>query len=198
VPPAAIPVGELTVTRVSSDVFRARAEFRVPDVPAGLYRIEYCNDPCTVRWLGDLVGSESFAIGATRTEGRLLLRAERLRYRIQEVAYRTRRQATEEIRDYKRDLRAAASREATAESRLRELTERLRTTRSELEAERSDAATTSVIAGGLLLAALVLLVLLLVTIKRLRGTRVDAELQAMMHTDATTGPAASRRPRPLH
>jgi hypothetical protein len=181
VPSAAIPIGELVVTRIGVDVFRARVEFRVPDVPTGLYRIDYCNDPCTVRWLGDLAGSESFAIGATRTEGRLLIQAQDLRTRIREVAYRARQEAAREIRDLKRDLNAAASRESNARIRVRELAERLGTTRKTLEAERSTVATAFVIASGLMLIVIALLVMLLVTTKRLRGARLDAELHAMTH-----------------
>jgi hypothetical protein len=65
VPEAAIPVGQVMITRTDGHGFIARVEFRVPDLPAGLYHIQYCNDPCTVYGLGDLIGSESFAIGAT-------------------------------------------------------------------------------------------------------------------------------------
>jgi hypothetical protein len=185
VPSAAIPVGELTITRIDGGVFRARVAFRVPDVPTGLYRIDYCNDPCTVRWLGDLVGSEFFAIAATRTEGRLLLQAENLRFKIREAADHARQRAAGQIRELKKDLRAAAGREAFAEVRVGELTENLRTTRRALEDERSTVAKRSVIVGGLLLAALALLVLLAVAIKRLRAARLDAELQAMTRPPAS-------------
>jgi len=185
VPGAAIPVGELTITRIDGGVFRARVAFRVPDVPTGLYRIDYCNDPCTVRWLGDLVGSEFFAIGSTRTEGRLLLQAEDLRFKIREAAYHARQRAADQIRGLKQDLRAAAGREAFAEVRVGELTETLRTTRRALEAERSNVAKRSVIVGGLILAALALLVLLGVAIKRLRAARLDAELQAITRLPAS-------------
>jgi hypothetical protein len=179
VPSAAIPIGELVVTRIGVDVFHARVEFRVPDVPTGLYRIDYCNDPCTVRWLGDLAGSESFAIGATRTEGRLLIQVQDLRTRIQEVAYRARQEAAREIRDLKRDLSAAASRESNARIRVRELAETLGTTRKALELEQATVAETSVIAGGLFLMALALLLLLVFTMRRLREARVDAELHTL-------------------
>jgi hypothetical protein len=188
IPSAAIPIGELDVRRIGAYVYQARVEFRVPDVPTGLYRIDYCNDPCTVRWLGDLAGSESFAIGATRTEGRLLIQAKDLRARIQEVAYRARQRAAGQIRDLKRDLRAAARREAFAQARVRELVETLRTTRTTLQAERSTVARASVIGAGLLLTAFVLLVLLVITVRRLHHARLDTELQALTaEADAERG-----------
>jgi hypothetical protein len=177
VPEVAIPVGEVMITRMDGHSFLARVAFPVPDLPVGLYHIQYCNDPCTVEALGDLIGSDLFAIGATRTEGHLLMLAQRLRSRIDEVAYRARQEAAREIRDLKRDLSAAASRETNARIQARELAETLGTTRKALGAERSTVAKTSVIAGGLFLMALALLLLLVVTMRRLRDARVDAELQ---------------------
>ncbi len=181
VPEAAIPVGKVTITRLDGDGFLARVAFRVPDLPAGLYHIQYCNDPCTVYGLGDLIGSESFAIGATLAEGRLLMLADHLRSRIDEVTYRLRRQAAAQVRGVERELSAARGLQAIAEVRGRELTETLRTTRTALEAERSRGATAVVIASGLVLIAIALLVILLVTTRRLRAARLDSELQTMTH-----------------
>ncbi|MGH2640719.1 MAG: hypothetical protein ACRDGO_03360, partial [Actinomycetota bacterium] len=180
-PKAAIPVGEVMITRTDLDGFLARVAFRVPDLPAGLYHIQYCNDPCTVYWIDDLMGSESFAIGATLAEGRLLMLADHLRSRIDEVTYRLRRQAAAQVRGVERELSAALGLQAIAEVRGRELTETLRTTRTALEAERSTVATAFVIGSGLVLIAIALLVMLLATTRRLRAARLDAELQAMRH-----------------
>ena len=181
VPEAAISVGQVTITRLDGDGFLARVEFRVPDLPAGLYHIQYCNDPCTVYGLGDLIGSESFAIGATLAEGRLLMLADHLRSRIDEITYRLRRQAAAQVRGVERELSAARGLQAIATVRGRELTETLRTTRSALEAERSTVSTAIVIASGLVIIVLALLVMLLVTRRRLRAALLDTELQAVTH-----------------
>jgi hypothetical protein len=187
VPEAAIPVGQVMITRTDGHRFLTRVEFRVPDLPAGLYFIQYCNDPCpgyTVSGLGDLIGSESFAIGATLAEGRLLMLAQRLRSKIEGVAYRLRRKAAAQVRHVERELTSARGLQTIAEVRVRELTETLRTTRRALEAERSTLATAFVITSGLLLFVIALLVMLLVTTRRLRAARLDAELQAMRRIPA--------------
>jgi hypothetical protein len=181
---AGIRVGEVAITRMHGRAFRVRVEFRVPDLPAGLYHIQFCNDPCTVHVIGDLLGSEVFAIGATRTEGRLLLQAQRLRWRIDEVADRLRRETAAEVRAVTRQLWAAEDLRMAAEVRVRELSETLAGTRQALEAERSTAATAFVIAGCLLLLAIAVSVLLVVTMKRLRAARLDVELQAMTNAPA--------------
>jgi hypothetical protein len=181
VPEAAIPVGQVTITRMAGHGFLTRVEFRVPDLPADLYHIQYCNDPCTVYGLGDLIGSESFAIGATLAEGRLLMLAHHLRSTIDEVTYRLRREAAAQVRRVERELTAARGLQTIAEVRIRELTETLRATRGALEAERSTVATAFVIASGLALVVIALLVILLVTTRRLRAARLDAELQTMTH-----------------
>lgn len=179
VPEAAIPVGQVMISRIDGPGFLARVDFRVPDLPAGLYHIQYCNDPCTVDGLGDLIGSESFAIGATLAEGRLLMLAHHLRSRIDEVTYRLRRQAAAQVRGVERELTTARGLQTIAEVRSRELTETLRTTRRALEAERSTVATAFVIASGLVLMIIALLAMLLVTAKRLKAARLDTELRSM-------------------
>jgi hypothetical protein len=185
VPEVAIPVGEVMITPMDGHSFLARVAFPIPDLPAGLYHIQYCNDPCTVEALGDLIGSDLFAIGATRTEGRLLMLAQRLRSRIDEVAYRVRQEASAEIRDLKRDLSAAAGRETNARIRVRELAETLGTTREALEAERSTVATMSIIAGAMLIIAVALVVLLVMTKKQHRTAQLEAELRAMTRLPTT-------------
>jgi hypothetical protein len=182
VPEAAIPVGQVMITRMDGHRFLARVEFGVPDLPAGLYYIQYCNDPCTgytVSGLGDLIGSEFFAIGATPAEGRLLMLAYHLRSKIEGVTYHLRREAAAQVRRVERELTSARGLQTIAEVRVRELTETLRTTRRALESERSTVATAFVIASGLMLIVIALLVMLLVTTRRLRAARLDAELQAV-------------------
>jgi hypothetical protein len=181
VPEAAIQVGQVMITRTEGDGFLARVGFRVPDLPAGLYHIQYCNDPCTGYGIGDLIGSESFAIGATLAEGRLLMLAHGLRSKIDEVTYRLRRQAAAQVRGVERVLTAARGLQTIAEVRVRELTQTLRTTRTALEAERSTAAAAFGIAGGLAVIVIALLVMFVVTARRLRAARFDTELRSMTH-----------------
>jgi hypothetical protein len=185
VPEAAVPVGQVMITRRDVHGYVARVEFRVPDLPAGLYHIQYCNDPCSAYGLGDLIGSEPFAIGATLAEGRLLMLADHLRSKIDEVTYRLHREAAAQVRGVERELTAARGLQTIAEVRVRELTETLRTARRALEDERSTLATVSVITGGVLLIAVALLVMLLVTMKWLRAARLDAEIQAMTRLPAS-------------
>ena len=184
VPEAAIPVDQVMITRITGQRFLARVEFKVPDLTAGLYHIQYSNDPSTghtVDGLGDLIGSEPFAIAATLAEGRLLMLADHLRSKIDEVTYRLRQQAAARVRGMERELTAARGFQAIAEVRVRELIETLRTTRRALEAERSTLATALVVTGGLLLLGVALLVMLIATTKRYRAARLDAELQEVTH-----------------
>jgi hypothetical protein len=190
VPEAAIPVGQVLINRMDGHGFLARIGFRVPDLPAGLYHIQYCNDPCTVDALGDLIGSESFAIGATLAEGRLLMLAQHLRSRIDEVTYRLRQQAAAQVRGVERELTAARGFQTIAEVRVRDLTETLRTTRRALEAERSTVAWVFVTASGLVLIVIALLVMLLLTTRRLRAARLDAELQAVTQVPTFVDPTS--------
>jgi hypothetical protein len=55
----------------------ATVTFTVPDVAPGRYSIDYCNDPCTVTGLGDLIGG-SFFVAQTEEEAGLMSRIERL------------------------------------------------------------------------------------------------------------------------
>ena len=153
VPASAIRLGELTIVRTSGQSFDARLEFEVPDVPTGMYHIGYCNEPCTVDGIGDLIGGESFAIGATRTEARLLILTERLRWKVDAAAARARQEALTERKRFQ---------EALSE----------RTFRS-----------WGPVAGALLLLGLGLLVVIMVLATRLRRARVDAELHALTHDE---------------
>ena len=55
----------------------AGGAYRFTDVSPGRYSIDYCNDPCTVNGIGDLVGG-SFFVGDMREDARLMARVERL------------------------------------------------------------------------------------------------------------------------
>lgn len=90
-PEWAVPVGPLTIKPAEGQhcCWVASAEFAVPDVPPGRYSLDYCNDPCTVNGIGDLLGG-SFFVGESQHEARLLGRIERLRSKVAALA-RTRR-----------------------------------------------------------------------------------------------------------
>jgi hypothetical protein len=176
--PRAIPLGELVVTG-SNGSYRARVEFRVPNVAGGLYHVQYCNDPCTIDGLGDLIGSQTFAIGATRTEARLLMSVQRLRSRIAEVRYRAGSTARERVREVRRELRATEGRLGAAEVRVRKLDAAVDAMRSSVRSDRSLFAAAIVVNGALLLAACALLFVLVVAMRRLRAARLDAELRAI-------------------
>jgi hypothetical protein len=76
--PDAIPVGEIEMRPVSGTGIAARVTFTVPHVPTGWYVLEYCNDPCTVDGIGDLVGGQEFFIAPSAIEGVLRARIDRL------------------------------------------------------------------------------------------------------------------------
>lgn len=95
VPEGAIRLGEIRIVRSDSSYpTRAVVTFAVPQVPTGWYHVGYCNEPCTVDGIGDLIGSGRFVIAPTRAEGRAMVRIDRLAARVhvarQRVVARTR------------------------------------------------------------------------------------------------------------
>ncbi|HYY09279.1 MAG TPA: hypothetical protein VFA25_11820 [Actinomycetota bacterium] len=177
-PKAAIPVGELVISGGNGS-YRARIEFRVPNVSGGLYHLQYCNDPCTIDGLGDLIGSQSFAVGATRTEARLLMSVERLRGKIGEVRYHARFMASEHVREVGRELRTTQRRLGIEEERVRKLDTAVEALRSSIDSDRSRLAAATVGNAALLLAVIALLIVLVAAMRRLRAARLDAELRAI-------------------
>jgi hypothetical protein len=79
VPDYAIPLGPITIRRATGNYccWAAALTFTVPDLPPGRYSIDYCNDPCTVNGIGDLIGG-SFWVADTQEEARLMARIDRL------------------------------------------------------------------------------------------------------------------------
>jgi hypothetical protein len=74
IPPGAIPVGPMTLSGVESGPWLARVEFTLPDVSPGTYSVGYCNDPCTIASLGELVGGRFTVIPAGEELSTYLLR----------------------------------------------------------------------------------------------------------------------------
>jgi hypothetical protein len=182
VPASAIRLGELMIVRMSEHHFHARVEFEVPSVPTGMYHIQYCNEPCTVDGIGDLIGGDPIAIGATRVEARLLILTQRLRWKVEAAAARARQQVLTERKRSQEALSLRTYDLRAAEARVSELAGELAETKRTLRIERSSSSWGPAV-GALLLLGLGLLVVVIVMGTRLRGTRLDAELHALTHDE---------------
>ncbi len=117
IPASAIPLGPLSITpaRGNECCWVARVEFTVPDVPAGQYRLGYCNDPCTVHGIGDLEGG-SFFVNQSSEEARLFQKIGSLNHRIERLRSQRSRLA-ERAASLQRDLEAANAVIASAAAR---------------------------------------------------------------------------------
>lgn len=91
IPEWALRLGPLTIRPAEGQYccWVASADFTVPEVAPGRYSLDYCNDPCTVDGIGDLLGG-SFFVGESEREARLMGRIERLRLKVEALA-RTKR-----------------------------------------------------------------------------------------------------------
>jgi hypothetical protein len=121
VPEAAIRLGELRIVRDESYSKSASVTFTVPDVPTGWYSVAYCNEPCTVDGIGDLIGSQGFVIAPTRREGRYILEVDRLEARVDSVRQQVVARTRAERKELERALRARAAELAGAQARVAEL-----------------------------------------------------------------------------
>lgn len=85
----AIHLGPMTIAEATGSYccWVARVEFTVPDVTPGRYWIDYCNDPCTIDGIGDLIGGMIF-VGETEREARLAARWERAKARVERMRER--------------------------------------------------------------------------------------------------------------
>lgn len=126
--PRAVRLGEIRM--VPSDVWGmiATVEFTVPAVPTGRYHLTYCNDPCTVDGIGDLVGGDAFFIAPTRQEALLLSRVDRLTWNLTHARQEARareREALEKLEHSQetgaREMTLARGEIATLEARISEL-----------------------------------------------------------------------------
>ncbi|MGH7542260.1 MAG: hypothetical protein ACRELC_14800 [Gemmatimonadota bacterium] len=176
VPPSAIRLGELEIVRTSTHGFEARARFVVPAVASGLYHVGYCNDPCTVDGIGDLVGSEFFAVAATRDESLLVLRNERLRQQVERMAHARQRLATKAAH-LDEELAAATSLLAAVRDRADQLVDELADARRAVRTERSgNTWAPAALASGL---AAVLIAVVVLQARSRRRARLDAEIEAL-------------------
>lgn len=177
VPASAIRLGALEIVRGSAHLFRARVEFEVPAVPTGMYHIGYCNEPCTVNGIGDLVGSEHIAIAASREEGRLLILAEHLRQKVR-TGVRARHQIDTRLDRLQETLDARTSELGAARVRLEALADELAKVRRSLSRERASGPLGPVIIGLLLGLAVIVIIR---QARSLRRVRFDAEVHALTH-----------------
>lgn len=120
-PEAAIRLGELRIVRDESYGKRASVTFTVPDVPTGWYSVGYCNEPCTIDGIGDLIGSQGFVIAPTRREGRYIVEVDRLEARVDSVRQRVVARTRAERKELERALQARAAELADAQARVAEL-----------------------------------------------------------------------------
>jgi hypothetical protein len=159
-PAWAIPLGQLRIAEGNNYGMVASISFTVPDVPAGAYRLDYCNVPCTIDGIGDLAGAGSFAIGATLAEARLGTAVDKLQRKVESLERRARH-----VRELRAQLDDADQQAAALDTRNGELAasiERLGATIGELREQlRAARATSSASRTGL---TIVLIALLVVTI----------------------------------
>jgi hypothetical protein len=89
-PDTAIRVGTFSVDHLEGKVFVLRVSFAVPDVDAGMYSVDLCNDPCTVTGFREpLTGT--ITIGDTAAEARLAGRLQAAQWSIDWLQTRVRR-----------------------------------------------------------------------------------------------------------
>jgi hypothetical protein len=182
VPPAAIRLGVLEIARTSSHGFSARVEFVVPNVESGMYHIGYCNDPCTVDGIGDLAGSEPFAVAATREGSRLVLRNERLGQTVARITLGRQRLATKVAR-LDRELGAIGAQLSAARARADHLVGALAEARGGIDAERARVRDAWSMAAIALCLAVASTTVTIARARSLRRARFDAELIALTHDD---------------
>jgi hypothetical protein len=126
--PSAIRLGEIQMRRSERWGMIASITFTVPAVATGRYHLTYCNEPCTVNGIGDLVGGDAFYVAPTQREALLLARVDHLSWRVQHARENGRREARravealeERLDSQARQLAEAEARAATLEARLAEL-----------------------------------------------------------------------------
>jgi hypothetical protein len=156
--PPRIPAGSVHVGTVDFSVTGikeaiARVSFVVPEVQSATYSISYCNDPCTVADVGDLVGGW-FKVAEDDDEAALLAKVSRLEVRNSQKAFRL-AELERETRQIDRLRDAVAAAETQASEMQREVVQlagELRTERERADggpgvAQLVGAAATGIVAG---------------------------------------------------
>ena len=151
--PRALRLGEIQMVRSERWGMVASITFAVPEVPTGLYHLIYCNEPCTVNGIGDLMGGDAFYVAPTYREAALLARVDRLSWRLAEARQNTRQERrTAETFDHRLD----AQRHELAEAEVRVATLEAQLAEVRASAANADAPRTPLVPGSALIAAAVL------------------------------------------
>jgi hypothetical protein len=110
IPQGAVPVGPMRLVR-STSYWVASVDFTLPEVGAGGYSLGYCNDPCTISSLGELVGGWFQAVPSHELIP-LYASADRTEQRIRSLRgqARTADRRADELAGEVRDLRDANER----------------------------------------------------------------------------------------
>jgi hypothetical protein len=157
VPAAAIRIGTFTMEPAEAGYVELRAPFVVPNLAAGFYSVELCNDPCTVAGFRDqLFGSIS--IVATRREAMLLIQNDRLRsrvYGLRQEARKAERRLERVEEDLETQLSFGSSERARLSSEIDRLEARLAATEVDLAAARERPLADPWVVGGIVLLGLV-------------------------------------------
>lgn len=193
-PPWAIPLGELRITEGSNYGMVASISFTVPDVPAGSYRLDYCNVPCTVDGIGDLATAGSFAIGSTLTEAHLGAAVDRLELKVESLERHTRKvpQLRAELEDADRQAAALETRNEGLAAAAEDLRTRIGDLRSQLRvASAGSGGSPTGLTIALMLALLLVTIALIVTLNR---SKTSGREPAPM-SDGDRLNAAGARPR---
>jgi hypothetical protein len=180
--PDAIGVGELMISEGGECSHVAETTFIVPDVPAGWYAIDYCNDPCTIDGIYDVDGT-GFWIADTPAQAALLMRVDRMRDELDLLRRRARSNRHDAAR-----LPVVERALETARTRLEDALAEVETVRAQLTDayRRNDAlrsrtdgslVTPSALATaiGILLVTLLIVVLVLLARKRTAIDGADTE-----------------------
>ena len=122
IPAGAIRLGELRIVRADDrHQTHAVVTFEIPNVSTGWYSVGYCNDPCTVDGIGDLVGGDRFVIAPTRVEGLAIVRIDRLAMRVANVRHDVVARTRDERERLERALEAANGALDLAEARISQI-----------------------------------------------------------------------------
>ena len=122
IPAGAIRLGELRIVRADGrHPTHAVVTFEIPSVPTGWYHVGYCNDPCTVDGIGDLVGGDRFVVAPTRVEGLAIVRIDRLATRVANVRHDVVARTRDERERLERALEARNGALDLAEARISQI-----------------------------------------------------------------------------
>ena len=116
--PRTIRLGEIQMRRSAGWGMIASITFVVPNVATGQYHLMYCNDPCTVNGIGDLMGGGPFYIAPTHMEAVFLARLDRMASRVDSARTYGRVRTRAAVRAIERQLEISMEELAAAQARI--------------------------------------------------------------------------------